>query len=297
VGLGSNNLRWVDVDPDTQAMDVGHLRSLVARDLAEGAVPTMVFAAVGTTSTCAIDPLRGIGKLCREHGTWLHVDAAYAGAAAVCPELRWVHDGIELADSYCVNPHKWMLTSFDCDAFWVADRSDLIGALSVLPEYLRNAASDSGSVIDYRDWQIPLGRRFRAMKLWWVLRWYGVRGLQAHVRRHVALARDFASWVAADDRFELAAPPALGLVCFRLKADDDANELLLQRLNSSGRLHLTHTRVNGAHALRTAIGGTLTEARHVRAAWQHISAEADRCCNARGEATTPASPLTPAPAS
>jgi aromatic-L-amino-acid decarboxylase len=275
-GLGTDNLRRVDADPGTQAMDVDHLRSLVAADVADGAVPTMVFAAVGTTSTCAVDPLRRIGEVCKEYGAWLHVDAAYAGAAAFCPELRGIHDGIELVDSYCTNPHKWMLTNFDCDAFWVSDRSALVGALSVLPEFLRNPASDSGQVTDYRDWQIPLGRRFRALKLWAVLRCYGARGLQAHVRRHVALARDFASWVAADDRFELAAPPALGLVCFRLKADDDANELLLRRLNSSGGIFVTQTRVNGAYALRMAIGGTLTEARHVRAAWQRIAAEADR---------------------
>jgi aromatic-L-amino-acid decarboxylase len=275
-GLGSDNLRRVDIDSDTQAMDVDHLRALMAADRAEGAVPTMVFATVGTTSTCAVDPLRQIGALCQEHGTWLHVDAAYAGVAAVCPELRWIHDGIELVDSYCTNPHKWLLTNFDCDAFWVADRGELVDALSILPEYLRNAASDSGLVIDYRDWQIPLGRRFRALKLWSVLRWYGARGLRAHIRGHLALARDLASWVAADDRFELVAPPALGLVCFRLMAGDDANELLLRRLNASGGLFLTHTRVNGAYALRMAIGGTLTEARHVRAAWLRIGAEADR---------------------
>jgi aromatic-L-amino-acid/L-tryptophan decarboxylase len=270
-GVGSDNLRLIDVDPATQALRVDHLRSMLTRDLAQGAVPTMVMAAIGTTSTGAIDPLRQMGELCREHGVWLHVDAAYAGVAAICPELRWLHDGMELVDSYCTNPHKWLLTNFDCDAFWVADRDALVQALSILPEYLRNTASDSGGVIDYRDWQIPLGRRFRALKLWCVLRWYGREGLQAHIRHHVGLARDFASWVAADDRFELVAPPSLGLVCFRQRADDATNQQLLERLNASGELFLTHTRVNGRYALRMAIGGTFTEARHVQAAWQRIS--------------------------
>ena len=139
-------------------------------------------ATIGTTSTTAIDPLPAIGEICREYGVWLHVDAAYAGAAAVCPELRWSHAGLEYADSYCFDPHKWLLTGFDCDAFWVADRAELIEALTVLPEYLRNAATESGAVIDYRDWQVPLGRRFRALKLWFVLRWYGAEGLRAHIR-------------------------------------------------------------------------------------------------------------------
>jgi len=275
-GIGSDNLRLIDVDPVTQALRVDHLRSTLTRDLAAGAVPAMVLVAVGTTSTGAIDPLRQVGELCREHGAWLHVDAAYAGVAAICPELRWLNDGMELADSYCTNPHKWLLTNFDCDAFWVADRAALVEALSVVPEYLRNAASESGGVIDYRDWQIPLGRRFRALKLWSVLRWYGSQGLQAHVRRHITLAQDFASWVATDDRFELAASPSLGLVCFRRRSDDATNEQLLKRLNASGALYLTHTRVNGRYALRLAVGGTFTEARHVQAAWQRISAEADQ---------------------
>ena len=134
-----------------------------------------------------MDPLRAIGEICRERGVWLHVDAAMAGTAALCPELRRIHDGVELADSYCFNPHKWMFTNFDCTCFWVADRRALIDALSIMPDYLRNRASDSGEVIDYRDWHVPLGRRFRALKLWFVIRHYGVEGLRRHVRAHVAL--------------------------------------------------------------------------------------------------------------
>ena len=189
------------------------LRAAIEADLAAGEVPAIVVATIGTTSTTAVDPLPEIGAICAEYGIWLHVDAAYAGAAAVCPELRWSHAGVEHADSYCFDPHKWLLTGFDCDAFWVADRGELIEALTVMPEFLRNAASESGAVIDYRDWQVPLGRRFRALKLWFVLRWYGVEGLRAHLRSGIALADRFADRVRADDRFALAAPHPFSLVC------------------------------------------------------------------------------------
>lgn len=274
-GLGVHNLRFVDTDPDTRSMRPGRLRALIEADRRSGAVPTMVIGTVGTTSTCAIDPVPEIGAICREHDLWLHVDAAYAGVAAVCPELRGVHAGVaDFADSYCTNPHKWLLTNFDCDAFWVADRATLVEALSVLPEYLRNTATETGAVIDYRDWQIPLGRRFRALKLWCVLRWYGAEGLREHIREHVSLARDFADWVRADSRFELAVPPRLGLVCFRLRGSDEEGERLRDRLNSSGGLFLTHTRVAGRFVLRLAIGGTYTERRHVDAAWKQITTEA-----------------------
>ena len=169
---------------------------------------------MGATGTGALDPVAELAELAHRHGAWLHVDAAWAGVAAVCEELRWINAGVEQADSYCTNPHKWLLTNFDCSAFWVADRAALIAALSILPEYLRNSASESGEVFDYRDWQVPLGRRFRALKLWTVLRWYGADGLRAHIRGHVGLAQEFASWVAADDRFELLAPHPLALVTF-----------------------------------------------------------------------------------
>jgi aromatic-L-amino-acid decarboxylase len=269
-GVGSDNLRLVDVDPAGQAMRADHLRALIEADIAAGATPVLVVATAGTTSTTAFDPVAAIGPLCRRTGAWLHVDAAYAGVAAVCPELRWVNDGLAYADSYATNPHKWLLTNFDCDAFYVADRTALVGALSVLPEFLRNAATESGAVIDYRDWQVPLGRRFRALKLWCVLRWYGAEGLRAHIRRHVALAQDFAALVGTDERFEVVAPHPLALVCFRLRGDDGPNERLLARLNAGGRVFLTHTRVNGAYALRLAIGSPATEAAHVHEAWRLI---------------------------
>jgi len=279
-GVGAANIRMVDVDPVTQAMDPAQLRRLIAADIAAGALPTMVCATVGTTATSAIDPVARIGPICREFGVWLHVDAAYAGVAAICPELRWINDGVsEYADSYCTDPHKWLLTNFDCTAFWVADRAALTGALSVLPEYLRNQATDSGAVLDYRDWQVPLGRRFRALKLWAVIRWYGAEGLRSHIRGHVALAQEFAGWVAADERFEIVTPHPLSLVCFRpLWADlpdDAANQAtvdLLERLNSSGELFLTHCSVNGVVALRLAIGAPSTERHHVQRAWSAVRA-------------------------
>jgi aromatic-L-amino-acid decarboxylase len=169
------------------------------------------------------------------------------------------------------NPHKWLLTNFDCDAFWVADRAALLGALSILPEYLRNAATESGAVIDYRDWHVPLGRRFRALKLWAVIRWYGAEGLRAHIRQHVQLAQEFASWVAADERFELVAPHPLSLVTFRLREGDEATRALMDSVNASGAIYLTHTTVNGQVALRFAIGSPQTERRHVAAAWAALS--------------------------
>ncbi len=274
-GLGADGVRTIEVDPATRAMRPAALRAAIEADLAAGVVPAIVVATIGTTSTTAVDPLPEIGAICAEHGVWLHVDAAYAGAAAVCPELRWSHAGVEYADSYCFDPHKWLLTGFDCDAFWVADRGELIEALTVMPEFLRNAATESGAVIDYRDWQVPLGRRFRALKLWFVLRWYGVEGLRAHIRSGVALADRFAARVVADDRFELAAPHPFALVCFRLRAGDEASAELLRRVNATGRVLLTHTRIGGHLTLRLAIGSPLTTERHVDEAWELLSTAAD----------------------
>jgi aromatic-L-amino-acid decarboxylase len=268
-GLGSDNLRGIDVD-DSYAMRPDHLAQRIQQDRENGLTPCFVCGTVGTTSSNALDPLREIGQICQEQGIWFHVDAAMSGTAALCPELRHIHDGLELADSYCFNPHKWMFTNFDCDCFYVADRASLIQTLSILPEYLRNQATESGAVIDYRDWHVQLGRRFRALKLWFVIRHYGVEGLRHHVRQHVALAQTFAGWIEADPRFELAAPAPLNLVCFRHRGGDDINQALLDRLNESGELYLTHTRLDGELALRMSIGQTHTQARHVENAWQHI---------------------------
>jgi len=266
-GLGKTALRLVPVD-DTYAMRPDALSEMIQQDLVEGLKPCMVCATVGTTSSNAIDPLPRIGRICQTESVWLHVDAAMAGTAAVCPEFRHIHEGLDAADSYCFNPHKWMFTNFDCDCFFVADRAALIGTLSILPEYLKNQATESGAVIDYRDWQVPLGRRFRAIKLWFVIRHYGVEGLRRHIRRHVALAQEFAGWVKASEDFELAAPAPLNLVCFRHKGGDGVNQETMARVNKSGRLYLTHAMLNERFTLRLCVGQTHTEARHVRRAWE-----------------------------
>jgi len=273
-GIGDANLRRIESD-ERFAMRPERLAEAIARDRRDGRVPCFVCATVGTTSSNAIDPLPEIGAICRAEGVWLHVDAAMSGTAALCPELRFIHEGLEYADSYCVNPHKWMFTSFDCDAFWVADRAGLIRTLSVLPEYLRNRATESGAVIDYRDWHVPLGRRFRALKLWLVIRHYGVEGLRHHVRRHVELARRFRDLVLESDCFELAAPAPLNLICFRHEAGDDFNRRLLERLNASGDLYLTHTTLGGRYVLRLCVGQTATEERHVEGAWRRIRETAE----------------------
>ncbi|MGH9669126.1 MAG: pyridoxal-dependent decarboxylase [Terriglobales bacterium] len=272
-GIGRKNVRLIEVDANF-AMRPGALARAIAEDKRDGRRPAFVCATVGTTSSLAVDPLREIGAICREHGLWLHVDAAMAGTAALCPEFRHFQRGLELADSYCFNAHKWMLTNFDCDCFYVADRKALIDTLSILPEFLRTKATESGAVFDYRDWHIPLGRRFRALKLWCVIRHYGVEGLQAMVRSHVALTQKFADWVRADSRFEVAAPVNLNLVCFRLKGTDDENQRLMDRLNASGKLYLSHTRLDGKLTLRFCVGQTYTAEQHVQSAWKEIQEQA-----------------------
>ena len=273
-GFRPDQLRLVPVDPATRAMRPDHLRACIDEDVAAGRIPFFVCATVGTTSTHAIDPVDEIADIALPAGAWLHVDAAHAGAAAVCPELRSIHRGLERVDSYCMDPHKWLFTGMECDAFWVADRAPLIDALSVTPEYLRNTASDSGAVIDYRDWHVPLGRRFRALRLWFVLRHYGAQGLRETVRAHVAWAQELAGWIDDDPRFERVGPTPLNLVCFRHRDGDDATEALLHALNESGRLFLTHTRVDGRYTARMCVGGTATERHHVEAAWGAITGAA-----------------------
>lgn len=272
-GMGRENLRLIEVD-EKFAMRADALSSQIRKDLDDGRLPCFVSATVGTTSSNAMDPVAEIARICREHHIWLHVDAAMSGTAALCPEFRAMHDGLDLADSYCFNPHKWMLTNFDCDCLYVADRKSLTEALGILPEYLRNRATESGSVIDYRDWQIPLGRRFRSLKLWFVIRHYGVEGLRHQVRRHVALAQQFAEWVRASRQFELAAPVPLNLVCFRHTAGDAANQAILDRVNGSGEMFLTHTRLGGKLTLRMSIGQAHTQLSHLERAWRRITAEA-----------------------
>jgi len=260
-------LHLIDVD-DHFALRPEELTKQIMEDRKTGLVPFFVCATVGTTSSNAIDPLPEVGRICDGEGLWFHVDGAMSGTAAICPEFRHIHTGIEFADSYCFNPHKWMFTNFDCDCFYVSDRSALIKTLSVLPEYLRNKATESGAVVDYRDWHVQLGRRFRSLKLWFVIRHYGVEGLRFHIRRHVELAQMFAKWVDETDGFELAVSPVLNLVCFRHIAGDAFNQQLLDRINASGNLYMTHTTLNGKYTLRLCVGQTQTEERHVKRAWQ-----------------------------
>ena len=279
-GLGSENLRLIEVD-ENYAMRPDRLAEAIAKDRAAGRRPCFVCATIGTTSSTAIDPIGEIGRICRTEGLWLHVDGAMAGTAAICPEFRYLHDGLELADSYGFNPHKWMFTNFDCNCFFVADRARLIRTLSILPEYLRNRATESGAVIDYRDWQVPLGRRFRALKLWFVIRSFGVEGLQQRIRQHLAWARELAGWVQEDPQFELAAPVTLSLVCFRHRGGETINQKILDTLNASGKLCLTHTRLDGKLTLRFSIGQTNTERRHIQRAWQLIQEAAAATENVR----------------
>ncbi len=271
-GIGVDNLRLIDVD-NNFAMKAEALALQIEADRGAGLIPFFVCATIGTTSSTAMDPVGAIADVCRTNNLWLHVDAAMAGTAMLCPEFRHLMSGVENADSFNFNPHKWMFTTFDCSCFWVSDRKSLIQTLSILPEYLRNQATESGAVIDYRDWQIQLGRRFRSLKLWFVIRHYGVEGLQHHIREHVRLAQQFAGWVRTDDRFELAAPAPLNLVCFRHKAGDAVNQGIMDRLNQSGDLYLTHTKLDGKLTLRLSVGQANTKQRHVENAWKRICEE------------------------
>lgn len=276
-GFGSKNFRRLPTD-ERFAVIPEKLEEAMTRDRDAGFVPACVVATVGTTSSGAIDPLRAVGEICRKHGAWFHVDAAWAGTAALLPEKRWILDGVELADSFVFNPHKWMVTNFDCSAYFVKDPATLVRTFEIHPEYLKTGVD--AKVKNYRDWGIQLGRRFRALKLWFVIRSYGVEGLQAMVREHLRLAALVKDWVEGDGRFELLAPVDLGLVCFRLddgREESGLNELnrrLLERINASGRVFLTHTTLRGKYTIRLVVGQRTTEERHVRGAWDIISAAA-----------------------
>ncbi|MEA2722879.1 MAG: aromatic-L-amino-acid/L-tryptophan decarboxylase [Gemmatimonadales bacterium] len=279
-GYGLGQLRRVPVDP-AYAMMPDELDRMIAADRKAGSIPACVVATVGTTSSTAVDPLPRIGEICRRHGVWLHVDAAYAGTAAIVPELRHLFEGVEQADSFVFNPHKWMLVNFDCSAYFVRDRDTLLRTFTVTPEYLRTAQDKE--VVNFRDWGIQLGRRFRALKLWFVIRSYGVEGLRDVIRRHVRLAGELAERIEAAPGFELMAPVPLGLVCFRYRpagmdADDprldDLNATLMARVNATRRVHLTHTRLGGRYVIRVAIGQRQTDRAHVEELWNLIRSAA-----------------------
>ncbi len=274
-GLGRRSLRKIPVD-DRFAMRPDLLEEEIVKDVRAGSRPVCVVATLGTTGVGAVDPLRPIGEVCRRHGVWLHVDAAWAGSALVLPEHRGMLDGIEYADSFVFNPHKWLFTNFDCSAHFVRDPDALVRTLEVLPAYLKTR--ERGRVIDYRDWGVPLGRRFRALKLWFVIRSYGVAELRRMLAAHIELAREASGWIESAEDFELLAPRSLALLNFRYhpKGVDDPgaldrlNERMLEALNDSGALYLTQNRVRGALAIRLSIGQTYTERRHVEAAWKRI---------------------------
>ncbi len=277
-GIGSDFLRDIPVDPVTAAARPDAFARMVREDIAAGRKPCFLLVTLGTTSTGAFDPMRALAEVAREHGIWVHGDAAMSGTAFLCPEYRRLQDGIELADSWCFNPHKWMFTNFDCDVFFVRDRRAVVDTLSVTPEYLRNRASEAGEVWDYRDWHIPLGRRFRALKLWMVLRHYGAEGLRRHIREHIRLGQRFRELVEESPDFEILAPAPLNHVTFRYRTDDaDARNLeLCEELNRSGALHLTHTRTAAGIALRMVVAQTHTREEHVLGAWDRIRETARR---------------------
>ena len=268
-GIGKNNMRMVDVDQNF-SMDSSHLRQLIEKDISNGLKPIFVCATVGTTSSTAIDPVNEIGKICKEFGIWLHVDAAMAGPAALCKEYRFINDGLNYADSYNFNPHKWMLTSFDCSIFYVADRSQLINTMSILPEYLKNKTSTSESVFDLRDWGIPLGRRFRALKLWHVINYYGVSGLQEFIRTHMENTKILRSWIEMEKDFEIITPTPLTLICFRHTKGNNFTEKLLNTINESGKAYMTHTKLNDQYIIRFSVGQTSTTINHLKETWNYI---------------------------
>ncbi len=267
---GYGHIRLVEVDSN-YALRMDALSDSILRDRAAGLVPTFVCSTVGTTATTAVDPVREVGALARASGMWHHVDAAYAGNAMLCQEFRHHQDGLELADSYTVNPYKWTPMTFDGSLFYVADRGPLIRALSILPEYLRNEASESGQVIDYRDWHVALGRRFRSLKLWFVLRYYGAEGLRKRIRANVQWAQWLADRIDADDRFELVAPVTLALVCFRHRSGNQATMALADTINRSGHSFLITSRMGDVPFVRVSIGQVNTTEEHVERLWHLIS--------------------------
>jgi len=274
-GIGRKNLVKITTDEQFR-MDAGLLRQAINKDLESGYKPLCVVATLGTTGCTAIDPLNEIAAVCAETGTWLHVDAAYGGSALLLPEYRNMIEGIESADSFVFNPHKWMFTNFDCSAYFVKDKEALLRTFEILPEYLKTASR--GLVNDYRDWGIPLGRRFRALKLWFVIRSFGVAKLREMISEHIRIARWLEQQLIAEPDFEILAPVTMSVVCFRytpggISGTENLNKLneeIVHRLNASGKIFLTHTKLKGQYTLRMSIAGTLTTQYHVEKAWNLI---------------------------
>jgi aromatic-L-amino-acid decarboxylase len=273
-GIGRKNLVKIQVR-ENFSMDPEKLREAVAADIKKNLKPCCIIATIGTTGTTAIDPLRDIGEICRENGIWLHVDAAMGGTALILPEFKWMLDGKEYIDSFVFNPHKWMFTNFDCSAYFIKDPELLIRTFEILPEYLKTRTR--GLVNDYRDWGIPLGRRFRALKLWSVIRSYGTEELQRKIRYHISIALKLKELILNEKDFEILAPVTLNVVCFRFHPEgksgeqlNTVNEKLNHLLNDSGKIYLTHTVLNKKYTLRMVTGQTNVTIGHVEKAWELI---------------------------
>jgi aromatic-L-amino-acid decarboxylase len=274
-GYGWENIRLIPAD-ENFAMNPAKLEEAILKDKVESKKTACVCATLGTTSSAGVDPLDKIGAICKKHHLWLHVDAAYAGTAAILPEKRWIMDGIEYCDSFVFNPHKWLLTNFDCSAFFVKDPATLKKTFEIHPEYLKTGMDTK--VNNYRDWGIQLGRRFRALKLWFVLRFYGLEGLQTMIREHIRLAQMLKQWIEDDPRFELMAPVDFSLVCFRCNPKnvsdqqlDELNRRLLESINQTGKTLLTHTTLKGRYVIRFCIAQRTTREEHVRRIWKLIN--------------------------
>ena len=270
---GFEHVRLLGVDEDF-ALDPEALRRAIEQDRADDLHPAIVTSAIGTTGTGAVDPIAAVADIAQEHGLWHHVDAAWAGSAMLCEEHRDKQRGAERADSYTFNPHKWLFTNFDCNVLWVADRKPLIDTLSIHRPYLRNAASDSGEVIDYRDWHVSLGRRFRALKLWWVLRSYGAQGLRTLLREHIALAQELGRRIDDHDKLERVAPVSFALVCFRHTDGNHASDAVAAAINAEPSLFVMPSSIGDTRFVRVAIGQTRTTAADVERLWRVLDAAA-----------------------
>ncbi|KAH9605253.1 hypothetical protein KSS87_015881, partial [Heliosperma pusillum] len=283
VGIPPQNIR---VLPTSSSQDFALspllLKTAIEADIAQGLVPLYVCATIGATPSASVDPINGLGLVARAYGVWLHVDAAYAGSACICPEYRHYLNGVELVDSISMNPHKWLLTNMDCSCLWLQTPKTLVDSLSTKPEILRNKATDYADVIDYKDWQIALSRRFRALKLWIIISRYGSDNLIAHIRSDIELAKYFESLIRQNTIFELVVPRKFALVCFRLRPNEVdgcgnvMNQKLLEDINSSGEAYMTHAMLGGTFAIRCAIGGTLTEKIHIDKLWNLIQDKATK---------------------
>lgn len=282
LGIGQQNIRQIEVDAEFR-MKPDRLAAAIEADRRSGGVPFFACATVGTTSTTSIDPVPAIADICEREAIWLHVDGAYGGSAAIVPEMRDVLHGADRADSIVINPHKWLFTPIDFSAFYTRQVDTLKRAFSILPEYLRTAEGDANAVKNYMDYGVQLGRRFRALKFWFIVRTFGVEGLIERIREHIRLAKLFASWIYDSPDWEVAAPVPFSTVCFRACPRhvpevmwDKLNERLMEAVNATGEVFLSHTKLNGRYIIRLAIGNIRTEESHVKRAWELLKTESDR---------------------